>query len=32
VPIAISALLRRVETLRHDDLQMILRARHRDIE
>ena len=32
VPVAIAALLMGIEALRHDHVQVILRARHRDIE
>jgi hypothetical protein len=32
MPVAIAALLMGIEALRHDHVQMILRARHRDIE
>jgi hypothetical protein len=32
MPVAIAALPMGIEALRHDHVQMILRARHRDIE
>ena len=32
VPVAVVALLMGIEALRHDQVQMVLRARHRNIE
>jgi hypothetical protein len=32
VPVTIAALLMGIKALRHDDVEMILRARHRDIQ